>query len=179
MIAGSVATRWALHSRWAPERARALATELGAPTAVAQVLLNRGLADLAGAHRFLAPAWEQLHAPGGMRGMAPAVERIREAVRAGEPILVYGDYDVDGVTSTFVMVSTLRTIGARVTYRIPHRTIDGYGLSVAAVEDAAARGIRLIVTVDSGITALEPIARARALGVDVVVTDHHAPGSSL
>ena len=179
MIAEPVAQKWALHSRWEPERARALATELGAPTAVAQVLLNRGLRDSDEARRFLAPAWDHLHAPHGMRGIDVGVERLRAAVRAGEPILVHGDYDVDGVTSTFVMVSALREIGARVTHRIPHRTIDGYGLSVAAVEAAAQHGIRVIVTVDSGITAFEPIARARALGIDVVVTDHHEPGAML
>lgn len=179
MIAGPVAQKWALHSRWDRERARALAAELGAPTAVAQVLLNRGLEDESQARRYLAPAWAHLHAPDGLLGIGPALERIRVAVRNGEPILVHGDYDVDGVTSTFVMVSALREIGARVTHRIPHRTIDGYGLSVKAVEEAAAGGIRLIVTVDSGITAYEPIARARELGVDVVVTDHHEPGDHL
>jgi single-stranded-DNA-specific exonuclease len=179
LIAEPVAQKWALHSRWDRERAAALAAELGAPVPVAQVLLNRGMRDADGARRFLAPAWEHLHAPGGLRGMEAAVARIRAAVLAGEPILVHGDYDVDGVTSTFVMVSALRELGARVSHRIPHRTRDGYGLTTAAVEEAAARGIRLIITVDSGITAFEPIARARELGLDVVVTDHHQPGDHL
>ena len=179
MIAEPVAHKWTLHSGRSPERARALASELGSPVSFAQVLLNRGLTDGDGARRFLSPEWAHLHEPLGMRGMREAVERIRAAVAAGEPILVYGDYDVDGITSTFLMVSTLREIGARVSQRIPHRTIDGYGLSVAAVEEAAARDIRLIITGDSGIGAIEPIARARALGVDVVVTDHHEPGSRL
>jgi len=179
MIAGPVAPRWALHSRWAPDRAQALARELGAPVAVAQVLVNRGVAELEAARRFLKPEWSQLHSPEGLHGMGPAVERIRRAIVQGEPILVHGDYDVDGVTSTFVMVSALLELGARVGHRIPHRTRDGYGLSVAAVEEAAARGFRLIITVDSGITAFEPIARARTLGLDVVVTDHHEPAATV
>jgi len=179
MIAGPVAPRWALHPEWSPARAGDLARALGIPVAMGQVLINRGLAEPERAGRFLAPAWEHLHDPFLMLGMDRAVERLRAAIAAREPILVHGDYDVDGVTSTFVMVSVLRSLGATVEHRIPHRTRDGYGLSEAGVEQAARRGSRLIVTVDCGITAFEPIARARSLGMEVLVTDHHEPGAGL
>src|SRR5262249_54836211 len=115
----------------------------------------------------------------GLLGMGPAVERIRRAILAGEPILVHGDYDVDGVTSTFVMLSALLELGAKAGHRIPHRTIDGYGLSVAAVEQAAERGCPLPTPVAPGTPPCEPIARAGMLGLDVVVTDHHEPAATV
>jgi single-stranded-DNA-specific exonuclease len=179
MIAGPVAARWSLHSGWSRDRARWLSSLLGAPVPMAQVLINRGLGDEDAARRFLDPDWGHLHRHDGLRGMESAVARIRAAIVDGEPILVHGDYDVDGVTSTFLMVSVVRRLGGRVEHRIPHRTKDGYGLSGTAIDEAAARGIRLVITVDSGITAFEPIARARALGIDVIVTDHHEPGREL
>jgi single-stranded-DNA-specific exonuclease len=168
-----------LHPAADAGRATALAGALGAPAVVGQLLLNRGVEDEAAARRFLDPAWEQLHDPYRLRGMAAAVERIAAAIEGAESILVHGDYDVDGVTSTFMLVATLRALGGRVEHRIPHRTRDGYGLSVEAVEAVAAAGVRLIVTVDCGITAHAPVRRAVELGVDVVVTDHHEPGREL
>ena len=123
------AARWALHPEWSPSRAGDLARALGVPPPFAQVLANRGMAEPEAARRFLDPAWEHLHDPGRLAGMERAVDRLHAAVAAGESVLVHGDYDVDGVTATFLMVSVLRSLGARVDYRIPHRTRDGYGLT--------------------------------------------------
>jgi single-stranded-DNA-specific exonuclease len=179
LITRPLETRWALHPAHAPERALALARELGAPPAVGQVLLNRGLLDAAAASRFLEPALAQLHDPFQLHGMGAATDRIARAVKEGERIMVHGDYDVDGITATFVLVSALKALGVEATTRIPHRMRDGYGLSLETVEAAARDGIGLIITVDCGITANEAVARARALGVEVIVTDHHQPGTRL
>ena len=176
MIVKPVAARWELHRRHDPEAAAQLARELMAPEAIGHVLTNRGVADAVEARSFLTPRLEDLHDPFAMLDMGRLVERIREAAAHSERVLVYGDYDVDGVTATYLMVSALSGLGVDVHHHIPHRTREGYGLSVPAVEAAARGGVRLIVTVDCGITAYPPIARARALGVDVVVTDHHEPG---
>jgi single-stranded-DNA-specific exonuclease len=175
----SLAPIWQLHPHHAPEPALALADALGAPAAVGHVLHHRGITDPDVARRFLLPSLDDLLDPAPLLDLAPAVARLRSAIAAGEPIRVHGDYDVDGVTATFLIVSVLRDLGARVDHRIPHRTRDGYGLSVAAVEQAASDGCRVIVTVDCGITALEAAARARALDIDLIITDHHEPAARL
>jgi single-stranded-DNA-specific exonuclease len=156
-----------------------LAAELDAPLAAAHVLINRGIDSAVAARRFLEPSLEQLHDPFLLRDVDRAVERIERAVGAGERILVQGDYDVDGITATFVLTTALRDLGAEVHARVPHRTRDGYGLSVAAVDQAAALGCSLIVTVDCGITATHAVEHASGLGIETVVTDHHEPGPRL
>lgn len=175
MIAPSAAPQWILHPRRNPERATALARDVGAPLAVAHALVHRGVDTAALAQRYLDPALEDLHDPFLLRGLEPAVERLRVAIARKEGVLVHGDYDVDGITATFLLTSVLSELGARTEYRIPHRTRDGYGLSDGAVDEARRRGCTLIVTVDCGITAHGPIARAREAGVDVIITDHHEP----
>jgi single-stranded-DNA-specific exonuclease len=171
--------RWALHPGHAPERALALARELGAPAVVGQLLLNRGVRDAAAAEGFLAPSLDRLHDPLRLLGMEAAVARIRRARERGERVLVHGDFDADGLTAATVAAAALRALGLEARASVPHRARDGYGLSVAAIEAEAARGTTLVVTVDCGITAVEAVARGRALGVDVVVTDHHRPGPEL
>jgi single-stranded-DNA-specific exonuclease len=173
------APAWVLHPRHDAVRAATLAGALGAPTAVGHALVNRGIATLQEAQRFLDPALEDLHDPSALLDLDVAVDRLRAAVERGERVLVHGDYDVDGITSTFLLYAVLCELGAVVEYRIPHRTRDGYGLSLASVEEAHRRGVRLIATVDCGITAHDAVDRARALGLDVVVTDHHEPGATL
>src|SRR5262245_3412667 len=173
------AALWELHPRHHPEAAAQLARELGAPVAFGQVLLNRGITDLEQARQFLDPRLDHLHDPMRMKGMAEAVARIREAIDRRERILVHGDYDVDGITATYVLVTLLRDLGGEVAHHIPHRTKEGYGLSVGSVEAAARAGVKLIVTVDCGISALDATRRARQSGLDVVVTDHHEPGARL
>ena len=156
-----------------------LARELGIPRAAAQVLIRRGFRDALNAGHFLNPRIEDLHDPFLLRDMDRAVERIRGAIAQGEAIEIHGDYDVDGVTSTVILKKALELAGADAGWHIPHRLHDGYGMQPAAVEEAAQRGVRLIVSVDNGIRAGAAIARANELGVDVIVTDHHLPETEL
>lgn len=152
---------------------------MGLPPAAARILIRRGLHDTESAHRFLNPRLDDLHDPFLLRDMDRAVERIRAAIARREPIEIHGDYDVDGVTSTVILKKALEMAGAEAGWHIPHRLHDGYGMQPAAVEDAAKRGARLIVSVDNGIRADAAIARANELGVDVIVTDHHLPEAEL
>jgi len=140
---------------------------------LAQLLWNRGVRDAAAAERFLHPERAALHDPWQMAGVDEAVRCIRAAVAAGAPIAIHGDYDADGVTATAVLVEALRQLGARPLFHIPHRARDGYGLSAATVRRLAAQGVRLLLTVDCGITANAEVALAAELGMEVVVTDHH------
>jgi single-stranded-DNA-specific exonuclease len=153
--------------------AERLAAELAVSHTVAQVLVRRGLAAPAEARAFLAA--ETTHPLSAFAGLQEAVERIHGHIRRGSRITVHGDYDVDGVAATAVLVRALRTLGADVDWYLPSRIDDGYGLARATVDRLAARGTDLLVTVDCAITAVEEVAAARAAGLDVVVTDHHAP----
>lgn len=172
-------------TRWLPPpavdetRADALARALGVSPLVARLLIARGLADGEAAGRFLHGDAELFCDPFLLDGMDRAVERIRDAIRRGEKIRIYGDYDADGVTATSLMIGLFRQLGAAFDWVIPHRQKEGYGLNGPAVEAAAADGVRLIVTVDTGISAAEEAALARSLGVDLIVTDHHEPPETL
>ncbi len=150
-----------------------LERRLGVPGPVAQVLVRRGLADPVAAQAFLAAG--DRHDPGAFAGIGAAVELILRHADAGTPIVVHGDYDCDGVSATAILVRVLRGLGAAVSWFIPSRTADGYGLSAATVERLAGEGAELVITADCGITAVEEVALARRLGLDVVVTDHHQP----
>src|SRR4051794_2375835 len=150
-----------------------LARELGVSHPVAQVLVRRGFADPDAARAFLAA--DERHPAGSLAGMDEAVALVLAHLRAGTRITVHGDYDVDGVCSTAILVRALTELGANVDWVLPSRMDDGYGLAAATVERLAARGTKLLVTVDCAITAVEEVARARALGLDVLVTDHHSP----
>ncbi len=153
--------------------ALSLARDLGMSFPVAQVLVRRGITDLDAARAWLAAADE--HPASAFRGIDAAIAVLLSHARAGTRITVHGDYDVDGVTSTAILVRALRAVGADVDWYLPSRSEDGYGLSVATVEKLAARGTKLLVTTDCGITAVEEVALAVSLGLDVVVTDHHSP----
>jgi single-stranded-DNA-specific exonuclease len=150
-----------------------LAVALGLHPLAARVLAGRGLAEPADAERFLAAALADLPDPRAMKGMDAAVARVVRALDAGERIALYGDYDVDGVTSTAILAGFLRACGADVVTYVPHRLVEGYGLNVAAVEKLAGEGARLLVSLDCGITAANEVRAASALGVDTVVVDHH------
>lgn len=158
---------------YALEQALALARDLGVGHVMAQVLVRRGLGDPDRARRFLAA--EERHDASAFAGIETAVAVIQGHVAAGRRIVVHGDYDVDGVCATAIMVRALRSLGADVAWFLPSRIDDGYGLAAATVERLAARATALIITVDCAITAVEEVAAARAAGMDVVVTDHHAP----
>lgn len=150
-----------------------LEAELGVSHPVAQVLVRRGLADPDAARAWLAA--DEAHDPALIAGIDDAVGTILRHVDAGSAITVHGDYDVDGVCSTAILVRVLRRLGARVDFYLPSRLDDGYGLNARTVERLAAKGTRLLVTADCAITAVEEVAVARAAGMDVVVTDHHSP----
>ncbi len=147
--------------------------ELGVSRSLAQVLVRRGLGAPERARAFLAA--EEEHPPSAFAGIDTAVETIRAHVGRGERITIHGDYDVDGVCSTAILIRALRRLGADVDWYLPDRASDGYGLNASTVARLAARGTRLLVTVDCAITAVSEIAAAKELGMQVVVTDHHAP----
>jgi single-stranded-DNA-specific exonuclease len=156
-----------------------LANALKLPAAAIHVLWNRGIRDSGTADRFLNPRLQDLHDPFLLRDMDRAVARIETAIARREPIEIHGDYDVDGVTSTVVLKKALEMIGVDAAWHIPHRLNDGYGMQVAAVEEAAQRGVKLIISVDNGIRATAAIARALELGIETVITDHHLPENEL
>lgn len=141
---------------------------------VAQALITRGIFEPKDIDSFLFGTYEQEVGPSiAMKDLERAVDRLLSAIKNKEPILVFGDYDVDGITSSSLMMACLVPLGAVVNFYIPHRVKDGYGLSVKIVERAARNNYKLIVTVDNGITAFEPAKRAQELGVDLIITDHH------
>lgn len=160
------------------EAAKALAEAIGAPVLLARVLLARGLDTPQKAMELLAgsPPMSDAFL---LRDMDKAAARILRAVDAGDPIVIYGDYDVDGITATALLYEYLRGMGASVRCMLPSREGEGYGLSNKAIETLAAKGCKLIVTVDNGISAAPQAARAKELGIDLVITDHHLPPDTL
>ena len=157
----------------------ALESALQLPTLLCRLLLRRGYGAGSDAKTFLRPRLDQLHDPHRLADMDAAVDRIQKAIRAGETVLVHGDYDVDGVCSATLYTSVLRRAGARVVPFVPHRMKDGYDLSESGIRAAAEAGASLILTGDCGIVAHDAIAAARSTGIDVIVTDHHTPGETL
>lgn len=155
------------------ETVRSLARSCGFTPLAAAALCARGIDTPEAARAFLETDPAKLHDPMLLPDMAKARDTIRRAIEQGKKIAVFGDYDVDGVTSTCVMTRVLRSLGADVRHYIPDRLSEGYGLSKGAMDRLAQDGVGLIVTVDSGVSAFEEIARARELGMEVVVTDHH------
>jgi len=156
-----------------------LIRELHISPIVARLLCIRGLQDLERARRFLAPSLDDLHDPFLLTDMAVAIERILRAVAHKERIAVHGDYDVDGVTSTVILRRVLEMLGADVTHFIPERVRDGYGLQVPALDRLYADGVRLVISADCGIRASDAARHATALGLDLIITDHHEPGDQL
>ena len=157
----------------------ALAEALGVTPVFARLLCQRGLSDPDAARRFLAPSLDHLHDPLRLPDMAAAVDRILAAVERRERIATHGDYDVDGITSTVILRRTLEMLGADVVHFLPERLRDGYGLHPPAVERLHTEGTRLIVSVDCGTRSVEAAERARELGVDLIITDHHEPEPTL
>ncbi len=150
-----------------------IASSLGLSHTAAKILYNRGATSVSLAQNFLTTDYTKLHSPFLMKDMDKAVDRILAGVESGERITVYGDYDVDGVTSVTLIYLYLKSIGANIDYYIPTREGEGYGLSVGAINTLHESGTKLIVTVDTGITAKEETDYAKTLGIDTVVTDHH------
>jgi single-stranded-DNA-specific exonuclease len=162
-----------------PQAVHNLAAALRIQPLTARVLLNRGLQDPDSARRFLTPSLEHLHDPHLLAGMHQAVARLRAAIQAKEKILIYGDYDVDGTVSVVILKKAIELAGGAASYHVPHRIKDGYGMRSEVIERAAAMGVRLIISVDTGIRALEVVRGALELGIDVIITDHHLPEAEL
>jgi single-stranded-DNA-specific exonuclease len=182
---------WLLKAAVDAQTVQTLAVHLRCPPAIAQVLAARGIDTPAAAEAFLNPTLDALlddpaNDPAQLLGMEAAVERILRAIRNAEPVLIYGDYDVDGTTATVLLKTTIERIGlamepqrpAQVSYHLPHRIREGYGMQNAILGEAAEAGVRLVISVDTGIRAIAEAVEARALGLDLIVTDHHPPDSA-
>jgi len=143
---------------------------------LARLLVSRSIVDSESAQRFLVPSLSHLHSPYAMTGMKAAIERLETAIVGKEDVLIYGDYDVDGTTAIVILKTAIELCGGRADFHVPHRIRDGYGMRDDVIERAAAAGVRLIISVDTGIRAFAAAETARRLGVDLIVTDHHLPG---
>jgi single-stranded-DNA-specific exonuclease len=158
--------------------AESLARSAHIPQPLAELLLARGVSTAAEAHTFLNPDPAQLHSPALMLGMDAAVERIERAIANNETILLYGDYDVDGTTSVVLLKTAIEMLGGLVRFHVPHRLREGYGLQSSVLEEAHAEGVRLVVTVDTGMRACAEAETAQRLGLDLIITDHHLPSAT-
>jgi single-stranded-DNA-specific exonuclease len=178
---GSVAApriRQAPRQRWELadaqlEAASVLARDARLPLPIAEMLVARGVADAAQAFVFLNPDFAHLHDPSLMQGMSAAVDRLERAIAAREPILLYGDYDVDGTTAVVLLKAAIEMLGGVPRFHVPHRLREGYGLQSSVLEEAHANGVRLVITVDTGMRAFAEAETARRLGLDLIITDHH------
>ncbi len=169
-----ISKRWIVRESDA-QQVDSLVRSLNVSPTIAALLVSRGCADETSARRFLKPSHDQLHDPYLMKGVREAVARLLKAIDAGERILVYGDYDVDGTTGTAVLLRALNLLGARAGFHVPHRFTEGYGIQQPALEKACAEGYKLVISVDCGIRAHDPLYWARDNGLDVIITDHHLP----
>jgi single-stranded-DNA-specific exonuclease len=157
----------------------ALAKAAGVPGPVASLLLQRGVVDATDAACFLRPTLAHLLDPYALRGMTAAVARIQHAITAREPILIYGDYDVDGTTAIVLLKTAIEILGGSVRFHIPHRLRDGYGMQAEVLTRAAEEGVRLVISVDTGIRAFAAADEAARLNLDLIVTDHHLPEAAM
>ncbi len=176
---GYVAPIWYHVDPGDPSAAERIERELAIHPAVARLLVQRGIADLATAERFLHPSLDHLHDPSTLPDLDRAVDRLQQAIDRHEPITVHGDYDADGISATVMVRRALEWLGADVAHYIPERLADGYGLQTETIDRLHAEGRRVVVTVDCGIRSHAAAARAQALGIDLLVTDHHEPGETL
>ncbi len=176
-------SKWVLPTH-DPAATEHMASRLDCPLPIAALLISRGITDPASAQAFFHPSMADLLDPMLMLGMKQAVERIQRAIVASEPILIYGDYDVDGTTATVLLKTAIELAAARiapndppvkVTYHVPHRIREGYGMQTGILGQAAASGVRLVISVDTGIRAFAAATEAKTLGLDLIVTDHHLP----
>jgi single-stranded-DNA-specific exonuclease len=169
---GARTSAFAARLRDLPEfRPKSAASEV-----LAQLLLARGIATVEQASYFLKPSLDQMHSPYEMLGMTAAVARLEAAIEGKEDILIYGDYDVDGTTAIVILKTAIELLGGAADFHVPHRIRDGYGMKDDVIEEAAAAGVKLIISVDTGIRAFAAAETARRLGLDLIVTDHHLPG---
>ena len=173
-----------MHRNWVvnktnPEFLQYLSASASISPAFAQVLVSRGMNDAESIKNFLTPSFQDIHDPFLMPDMDKAVKRLKEAVEKKETVLVHGDYDADGITSTALLVSVFRRLGLKTCYHIPNRITEGYGLSSVGVQKGRDCGAGLIVTADCGISSEKEVLNARSMGMDVIITDHHEPPEKL
>jgi single-stranded-DNA-specific exonuclease len=183
-VSTSEAAAALLNRRWIlsgsdPGKAAELARESGLPLLIAELLVARGVHNAAEAERFLHPHFDQLLDPYSMLGMERAVARIQQAVAAQETILIYGDYDVDGTTAVVLLKTAIEMLGGQVRFHVPHRLREGYGMRSGILDGAARDGVRLVISVDTGIRAFAAAEAAETLGLNLIVTDHHLPEAAV
>src|SRR5215469_12400347 len=157
-----------------PAQVETLRAEANVPPLIARLLALRGV-TAANAAKYLAPSLADLHSPYLMRGMSDAVERISAAIANKEGILIYGDYDVDGTSAVVILKTAIELCGGSADFHVPHRIKEGYGIKDDVIERAAAAGIKVVISVDTGIRAFHAAETARRVGLDLIVTDHHLP----
>ncbi len=183
MTAGTLVARprarWILPETPDPAEVQALAAELQLPEPICRLLVSRGHSPADTAKRYLRPRLDQLLPPEQLLDLDRAVERLVRAITGGEIILVHGDYDVDGMSSTTLLTKSMRALGGTVVPFIPQRLVDGYDLGDAGVRAAASAGATVVVTCDCGTSAVTPVAALQAMGIDVIISDHHLPGGDL
>src|SRR5258708_6013586 len=155
-----------------------LSREANLSPIIARLLLLRGIKTADEAQVFLNPSLHQLHSPYLMRGMEAAIERISAAIANKEQILIYGDYDVDGTTAVVILKTAIELCGGAADFHVPHRIKEGYGIKDDVIERAAAAGVKLVISVDTGIRAFTAAETAKRVGADLIVTDHHLPEAS-
>ena len=172
--------RWVVKPQGDPATVAMLATELGISPVLANLLVQRGIETVEKANKFFKPDLADLHDPFLMKDMEKAVARVEQAVERGEKIMVYGDYDVDGCTAVALVYKFLRQIGHKnLTFYIPDRYTEGYGISVRGIDVAARKGVSLVIALDCGIKATEKVLYAKTKGVDFIICDHHLPAEEI
>ena len=172
--------RWVVKPQGDKAAVEALASQLGMSKVLTNLLVQRGIDTVEKAKRFFSPALRDLHDPFLMKDMDKAVERIERAVKAGEKVMIYGDYDVDGTTAVALVYKFLSQIGHKnLLFYIPDRYVDGYGISVRSIDHAARKGVKLVIALDCGIKAVEKVAYAKERGVDFIICDHHLPAEEI
>ena len=171
--------RWKLKPEPNPQKTVKLAQELGVEHTIAKLLVNRGIETFEQAKAFFRPSLNDLHNPYLMKDMDKAVARIEKAIFAGENILVYGDYDVDGTTSVSLVSSYLKTLQPNIATYIPDRYDEGYGISFKGIDYAEDNSITLIIALDCGIKAIDKVDYATKKGIDFIICDHHRPSNKI
>ena len=171
--------KWVVADETHVEEARILADKFSIPYIAAKILCRRGIITPEQADQFLYPSLKNLFDPFLMHGMREGVDRVIRALKNNERIMIYGDYDVDGITSASLMFLVLNRLGADVSYYLPNRLVEGYGISEDGLEEAVKRNINLLISVDCGITAVAEVEVARSKGIDCLITDHHEPGAEI
>ena len=172
--------RWVVKPQGDRATVEHLSKELELPTVLTNLLVQRGIDTTEKAKKFFSPSLDDLHDPFLMKDMDKAVERIERAVKAGEKVMIYGDYDVDGTTAVALVYKFLSQIGHKnLSFYIPDRYVDGYGISIRSIEHALRKGVTLVIALDCGIKAVEKVAYAKECGVDFIICDHHLPADEI